>query len=415
MEEYSLSYIEDCSTDDIESIGGKYDTNYYSTDKSGRRWDIGIYFNTVIFSEKETKPEVILDLFVRLNYDQISLSWEDGDAVEYGSAWYSTPSGYIADFDLSDLNIEYDLLDINTEEPMDIAAAADLLGVSKESLNAFILNLAEEKYEQYEDWITEAAIADARDSYNDYYESFDNAFKALDSLNEVFNYKEEEILSDEEVKEITAKIAELKPQYKEAHEKCIVKSKELKDAGLKYQEVFEDPEYKKLDEVRLTLWKQLSPLEKKLDRHNAIIKYQTAGDQIATEDDWDTIINYSWDVDVEVEVAVHKEADEYPSGWDSRTDSIIWTTTPTRHGIINHWSVAVEVTKEQVADFLEKKVEEVTVKDLMDLENSGFRGFEEYLAETEAVIEQAQKEAEEAVEKDDYEYDQVDWEDEGWY
>lgn len=74
MKEYSLSYIKDCSTDDRELSGGRYDTNYYSTDKSGRRWDIGIYFNTVIISDKETKPEVMLDLYVRLNFDQIDLS-----------------------------------------------------------------------------------------------------------------------------------------------------------------------------------------------------------------------------------------------------------------------------------------------------------------------------------------------------
>lgn len=412
MEEYSLSYIEDCSTDDIESIGGKYDTNYYSTDKSGRRWDIGIYFNTVITSDKENKPEVILDLYVRLNYDQIDLSWEDGDTVEYGSAWYSTPSGYAADFDLRDLNIEYDFLDINTEKPMDIAAVANLLGVSEESLNAFILDLAKNKYEHYEDWIIEAAIDNVKDSYDDYYESFDNAFEALDSLNEVFNYKEEEILSDEEIKELTAKISELEPQYKEASEKRRAKRKELKAVGMNWQEIDKDPEYKKLDDITIAIWRQLSPLEKKLDRHNAIIRYRTAGDQIATEDDWDEIVCRSWDVDVEVEVATYEEEDEYPSGWDSRNDSIIWTTTPARRGTINHWGITVEATKEQIADFLGKKIEEVTVKDLMNFDEEGF---EEYLAETEAVIEQAQKEAEEAVEKGDYEYDQVDWEDEGWY
>ena len=51
------------------------------------------------------------------------------------------PSGYVADDypKFKDLNVEYDFLDADTEEPMDIVAAADLLGVSKESLNAFIL------------------------------------------------------------------------------------------------------------------------------------------------------------------------------------------------------------------------------------------------------------------------------------
>lgn len=412
MEEYGLSYIEDCSTDDIESIGGKYDTNYYSTDKSGRRWDIGIYFNTIITSDKETNPEVILDLYVRLNYDQIDLSWEDGDAVEYGSAWYSTPSGYTADFDLRDLNIEYDFLDINTEKPMDIAAVADLLGVSEESLNAFILELAKKKYEHYEDWIIEAAIDNVKDSYDDYYESFDSAFKALDSLNEAFNYKEEEILSDEEVKKITAKIVELEPQYEEATKKRRAKEKELKAAGMSWQEISEDPEYKKLDEIQTAIWRQLYPLEEKLRRHNDIIKYRTAGDQIATEEDWDKVIGYTWDIKVEVDVEVYKEADEYPSGWDYGTDSISWSTTPARYGTLHYWTTSVEITEELVADFLGKKIEEVTVKDIMDLNE---KAFEEYLAENDEVINQAYNEAKKAVKKGDYDYDDIDWEDDSWY
>jgi len=74
MKEYNLSYSKEYLTRDIESIGGSYDTNYYSTDKSGRRWDIGIYFNTVVTSDKETNPEVSLDLYIRLDYDQIDLS-----------------------------------------------------------------------------------------------------------------------------------------------------------------------------------------------------------------------------------------------------------------------------------------------------------------------------------------------------
>lgn len=411
MKEYSLSYIKDYSTDDIELSGGIYDTNYYSTDKSGRIWDIGIYFNTVIISDKETKPEVMLDLYVRLNFDQIDLYWEGGDAVEYGSAWYSTPSGYTADFDFRDLNIEYDFLDIDTEKPMDIAVVADLLGVSKESLNAFILDLAEERYEQHEDWIIEAAVDNANNSYDDYYESFDNTFEALNSLNEVFSYKEEEILSDEEVKEITAKIAELKPQYKEASEKRRAREKKLGAAGMSWQEIDEDSEYKKLEELTLTLWRQLSPLEKKLNRHNDIIKYQTAGDQIATKDDFWHFLGDSISVDVELEVDVYVEADEYPSGWDPRNDSITWTTVPARYGTLRRWTTEVDLTEELVADFLGKKVEEITVKDLMDFDE---KGFEEYLAETDEIIEQAQKEAEKAVENSDYDYDDVDWKDEDW-
>jgi hypothetical protein len=45
---------------------------------------------------------------------------------------------------------------------------------------------------------------------------FIKLYEELDALNEVFNYKEEDILSDEEVKELTDKIAALKPQEEKA-------------------------------------------------------------------------------------------------------------------------------------------------------------------------------------------------------
>ena len=55
MEEYKLNYLKDYSTDDMEAVSATHDTNYYSTDKSGREWDIGIYFGTILTSDKETK------------------------------------------------------------------------------------------------------------------------------------------------------------------------------------------------------------------------------------------------------------------------------------------------------------------------------------------------------------------------
>ena len=179
MKEYKLSYLKDYSTDDMEAAGDAHDTNYYSTDKSGHRWDIGIYFGTTLTSDKETNPEVLLDLYIRLNYDQIEVSWEDGETVEYGSAWVKMPGGYVADDypKFKDLNVEYDFLDADTEEPMDIVAAADLLGVSKESLNAFILDLAKEKFDQSEYEILDAAVEYWEDYWksgydpDDYYES----------------------------------------------------------------------------------------------------------------------------------------------------------------------------------------------------------------------------------------------------
>ena len=68
-------------------------------------------------------------------------------------------------------------------------------------------------------------------------------------------------------------------------------------------------------------------------------------------------------------------------------------------------------TEELVADFFEKKVEEVTVKDIMNLD-SDYKDFAKYLAERDDIIKQARKEAEEAVENGDYDDSQVDWEDE---
>lgn len=61
-----------------------------------------------------------------------------------------------------------------------------------------------------------------------------------------------------------------------------------------------------------------------------------------------------------------------------------------------------------VADFLEKKVEEVTVKDIMNLDSDDYEDFAKYLVGRDDVIKQAQKEAEEAVEKGNYDDSQVD-------
>lgn len=413
MEEYKLNYLKDYSTDDMEAVRSAYDKTSYGTDKSGRGWDIGVYFGTVLTSDKETNPEVLLDLYIRLNYDQIEVSWEDGATEEFWGAPVKMPSGYVADVypDFKDLNVEYDFLDADTEEHIDIVAAADLLGVSKESLNAFILDLAKKKFDQWEDEILDAAIEYKKDDYDpDYYESLADAFKALNSLNEVFDYKEEEILSDRKIKEINAKIAELRSQYEEAEEKSAIKYEELEAAGLSSSDIFKDPEYRKLSNATKALWKQIFTLEKKLDKHNTIIKYQTTGDQIATEDDWDTVVGTWDDIEVEVDIEIDEEEGEYLSGWDYRTDSVRWTSTPARHGILHYWTISVDVTKEMVTDFLEKKVEEVTVKDIMNLD-SDYEDFAKYLAERDDVIKQARKEAEEAVEKGNYDDSQVDWDD----
>ena len=82
---------------------------------------------------------------------------------------------------------------------------------------------------------------------------FNTAIAALNSLNEDFSYKDEELLSDEEVKEITAKIAELEPQYKEARAKKNTKYNELKTTNGSLKDISNDPEYRQLDEVAMAI------------------------------------------------------------------------------------------------------------------------------------------------------------------
>lgn len=228
-------------------------------------------------------------------------------------------------------------------------------------------------------------------------------YDSLEKLNEAFTYTEDEILSDEEVKELEAKLAELKPLYDKAKKDMNTKQAEFKAAGISYRDYDRDPEYKKIEDTRWNLFRMINPLQKKLDRHNDIIKYKNATeDQLATEEDWDRIIGYEWDVEVEdLEIDVYRDEDEYPSGWDSMRDSIIYTTVPGQSGTIDHWTVSVEVTKEWVADFLDKKVEEVTTKDLMDFDD---KGFTEYLSQLDEVIDKAIESA-----KENYDYDDVEW------
>ena len=57
-----------------------------------------------------------------------------------------------------------------------------------------------------------------------------------------------------------------------------------------------------------------------------------------------------------------------------------------------------------MADFLGKKVEEVTTKDIMGLDE---KEFENYLSTLDEVIAQAEKEATEAVDSGNYDYDSV--------
>ena len=241
---------------------------------------------------------------------------------------------------------------------------------------------------------------------------FIKLYEELDALNEVFSYKEEDILSDEEVKELNAKIAELKPQEDKARADYQAIKNKLKADHVAFTRWGENPEYKKALAAYRNIRDQIWPLESKLKKHNEAVKYKSAEGQLATEEDWDRILGYEWEVEVDdLEVEVYREESEYESGWDSMRDSIIYTTIPAQSGYIKRWTVTVEVTKEHVADFLDKEVDEVTTKDIMDLDE---KEFTEYLSNCEDVVDQAIKEAEDAVESGDYDYDDVSWKDKDW-
>ena len=72
---------------------------------------------------------------------------------------------------------------------------------------------------------------------------FMNLYEELNTLNEVFTYKEEELLSEEELKEITAKVAELESKYEEANSARRAKLKEFEADGVKF---IDDAEFREL-------------------------------------------------------------------------------------------------------------------------------------------------------------------------
>lgn len=240
---------------------------------------------------------------------------------------------------------------------------------------------------------------------------FIKLYEELDTINEVFNYKEEDILSEEELKELTDKIAALKPQEEKANADLQAIRNKLDHVS--FMKWGENPEYKKALTAYRNIRDQIQPLESKLKNHNEALKYKLAEDQLATEEDWDRILGYEWDVEVEdLEVEVYREESEYESGWDPMRDSITYTTVPAQSGYITRWTVSVEVTKEQVAEFLGKEIEEITTRDIMDLDEDAFT---EYLATSDEIIDRAIKEAEEAADSDDYNDDDVSWdEDDDW-
>lgn len=240
---------------------------------------------------------------------------------------------------------------------------------------------------------------------------FIKLYESLNTLNESINYDEKNILSDQELKELKDKLAIVEPELKRLKEISAKKRDIVVSKFGRFNWDRSTPEFQEYQEAYdawLKLYKEVSPLQSKLFKHEETLRYKNAGEGLATEEDWEEIL-YTWD-DIEVEgleVEVEEDEDEYPSGWNPRTDSIIWTRVPAKRGVISRWTTSVDVTKEHVAEYLKKKVEEITTRDLMELDESDFAT---YLSELDEVIAKAEKEAAE-----DYEYDNVDWYDDSDY
>lgn len=223
-------------------------------------------------------------------------------------------------------------------------------------------------------------------------------YDSLEKLNEAFTYTEDEILSDEEVKEIEAKFAEIDKRRKELWELS--------------KKAISEEERKQITQEQRELYNISNSLSRKLSKHEAIMKYKSDSaamgeDHIATEEEWDNCLAEFTDLELEVdglEIDVYREEDEYPSGWNPMTDSIIYTTVPAGTGTITSWTITVDATKEWIADFIGKKIEEVTAKDLLEFMYGDYEDFIEYLTERDDVLKLIEEDA-----LENYEYDDVEW------
>ena len=140
-----------------------------------------------------------------------------------------------------------------------------------------------------------------------------------------------------------------------------------------------------------------------LDRHEVAQRYFAASDELATEDDWDEVLGrLPEEFDFEdLEIEVETEEDDEPTGWNYRTDSIIYTTYPAQHGYINSWSITIEPTQELVSRFLNKPIEEITGKDLAGITEDDYY---EFILNDDECLEKVKDDA-----LTNYDYDDVSW------
>lgn len=129
--------------------------------------------------------------------------------------------------------------------------------------------------------------------------------------------------------------------------------------------------------------------------------------ELADDEDWDDILaDLPEEIEYEdLEAEVHQDADDEPVGWNYKTDSIIYREYPAMDGYINHYIYSVEPTQELVCEFLGKKKEDVTRKDLAYLDSDAYYEFIQ-----EKFIDDAREACEDDWENGKIDVDQVDWE-----
>ena len=111
----------------------------------------------------------------------------------------------------------------------------------------------------------------------------------------------------------------------------------------------------------------------------------------------------------DLEAEVHEEGDEYPSGYNYSSDSVIFTEIPGRDGYINNYTLDLgsldrNECYEYVAKFLKKDLNSITKN---DIENIDDKKFENFLYNE--FFDKAQEQAVKDFEKGIYDSEDVDW------
>ena len=202
-------------------------------------------------------------------------------------------------------------------------------------------------------------------------------------LNEEFN--QEDILSEDEVQELTSKLDK------------------LNDELTKLRAVPQEERTEKFWEHRRAVQKELNDVKNKLNIHTKTKKYFETEEGLAEEKDWDELFDIlpeEFEFE-DLHVEVESEASDEPVGWNYNTDSIIYKEYPAQHGYVENWTYTIYPSKELIARMLNKKIEDITKRDLASFDEDDYYDF---ILNDEKCIEEVSKYI-----QDNWEYDDVIW------